>query len=102
MQGPSPSAQGLEEEHLEISWQSEVITKSPNTNTDTNANTNTDQSLALAAVILRVPESPGGSAVVVPTDEVALAVRVLVAVPLPGSALPDAERRFLSLVGIQV
>ena len=41
------------------------------------------QTLFLAAIILRVPESPGGVTVVVPADEMALAVRVLVAVPLP-------------------
>ena len=65
VQGPSPSAQGLEEEHLEIHI-TPVVSPSvfdPGTSTDTNtdtttvSNTDTDESLVFAAVILGVPES---------------------------------------------
>ena len=61
----------------------------PGPNPGSNTVTNTDQLLALAAVILWVPESPRGSAVVVSTDELALAVRIIVAIPLPWSTLPE-------------
>ena len=57
--------------------------KNPGPNPGSNTVSNTDQSLALAAVILGVPKSPRGPAVVGSTDELALAVRIIVAVTLP-------------------